>query len=549
MPYQMDEVRDFTGGVNIASSPDSLLQNQCLEFTNLIPNLTGGADRRSGYTENSDIEVDYSVKRFIEFEYIVGTVPVIKRLALANSNLYDTLDNAEIVTGLEAHADYEVYKNKAYILSGGRFMVHDGASIADVTNGAGDSNLTEIAKCKYIEQYGERLFASGNPDNPNELYFSEIADPTYWKTTSVIQAISDDGDVITGLKEFHSGLLVFKAGYIYVWYGVDPTTDVVFKRVNADTGTKAYRTIQRVGNKLFYLGDDGVYRLNAIEVDMIATDKVSKTIEPIFENIKYYADNKHYLNTACAIFDRGRYILNIPTTYVGVNDTTAVHFDNPLQNEQLYFSWGFWTNYRFNAFLQSHDGEIYMGSSLEDGKIYKHTEGVYNDNGSGIPVTLRTRPLSQGSLVNIKKYRKAYIIARQSKTLADVSLTVGFRAGYIEERYLITVTESMIWGQPWGQKWGYKEVVVREYSIRERNERVELLVEENTADTPLVIYGFALEFKVKKPKKYPDPVVETTSPIPDITPVPQPEEGNPQLVLYDEVLVEYGSVQVTYDAG
>ena len=55
-----------------------------------------------------------------------------------------------------------------------------------------------------------------------------------------------------------------------------------------------------------------------------------------------------------------------------------------------------------------------LGSSFEDGKIYKHNEGSYNDAGVAIPYKVRTRPLDQDKFVNEKKYRKAYAVLKQN---------------------------------------------------------------------------------------------------------------------------------------
>jgi hypothetical protein len=164
-----------------------------------------------------------------------GVVPASEntliRLALINNELINWDTGSVLKSGLGRSFDYVIYKYKLYILSNNQFLVYDGNAINDVVNTELDSNLLNIRKCKYIEQRGERLFAAGNPDDSNALYYTEPGEPAYWKVDNVIQAITADADKITGLKEYHGALLAFKERAVYAWFGYNPTVDVEFQKL------------------------------------------------------------------------------------------------------------------------------------------------------------------------------------------------------------------------------------------------------------------------------------------------------------------------------
>lgn len=500
MGYSIDYIVDFTGGENSASSPDQLLPNQLRVCENVDLSSRGGFKRRTGIEQHSDLGSS-RIDRLFEFEYSSGGVRVLKQLALTNNQLVDMSTGSVVQSGLDGHLDYEVYKNKLYFLSNSKYYVYDGSSCAEVTNANGDSNLSNIKKCRFVKQRGERFFAAGNPDDPNALYFSEIGDPTYWKVISVIQAITDDGDIITGLTEFHGSLLAFKSRYVYAWFGYDPENDVQFVRVNVHTGTRAYRTIQRVRDMLFYLGSDGIYSLRGLEVDYISSKKESKNIQPRVDKILHTSE--YHLDTACAVYENGKYLLSIPTTNSAQCDTILVCFtDIADETSAVVYPWGVYTGLNINSFLNSLDGYLYSGSSNTDGLVHKHTE-VYSDLGSGIDVYVETKPLGQteqGGYIKNKKYRRGFA-AMQQLSATNSTATITAVVDYVKVPSTLTADESMAWGRNWGLKWGFIDLVTRRFDIKRKGLRMAIVIEDATAGNSLSIYGFAVEYKIKKPNK------------------------------------------------
>lgn len=499
MPYNFYYLFDFTGGVNTASSIDNLLENELLIAENVELSQRGGFRRRTGISEYANIGSS-RIERLIEFEYYdTGTQSrVNKKLALMNGDLIDIDTQTVLTSGLGNHVSFEVFNDKLYILGNGLYKVYDGSTLSDVTNSETDSNLDAIKRCKYLVQRGQRFFVAGDPENPNLLYFSEVGDPTYFKTTSIVKAVTDDGDVITGLKEFHGALLVFKSRAIFAWFGYDPATDVQFQRLNVHTGTKAHRTIQYVGNSLFFLGEDGVYALVGTYKDVISTIKISKNINELVKQINHKEPYEE--NTPCAVYYDGKYMLSVSTGEdVNVNDTIYVFHKNLFDTNESE-SWVVYTGWNISDFLLARDGTLYSASS-STGRIHLH-EDIYNDLGNGIALKMKLKPLSIKAPVHNKKFRRGYVVMKQHEN-TNSSVNITCTVDYRENSQTVTPDESLVWDyRNWDEAyWDFTDVVTRKFDIKDKGKRLIIEFYDDTVDQALEIYGIGIEYKIKKPDR------------------------------------------------
>lgn len=513
MAYDLSYLMDFTGGENTVSAPDQLLENQVLRAWNADLPLRGGFVKRKGSTAHVT-GFPAPVARLIEFEYLSGTTRMRKTLALCtNGNMY--LASAPTVVayawGNGYHVDYEVYKNKCYLIGNGKFVVWDGATFADVayTGGGTDSNLDEVKKCNLLEQRGERLFAAGHPTLPNALFFCEPADPTYWKTTAVINAISDDGDVITGIKEFFDAIVVFKTRSIYAWTGWDPTTDVEFNRLAAAMGTRAYRTIQYVGSKLVYLGDDGLYALSGTFKNVIVTERLTTYHTPEFAAIYRPKDDIIAMNPNHAVVHDGKYLLScvVGSAWVLSGGGLQPHTDvyvlsvDALEAGTVQIStYKGWSVLSWVTASATESGVTLLYGATGTA-IHQYQVG-YNDNGAAYTVTVRTAPQAQGEPIRQKKYRYAYAWMRQYEAESS-SLTITAFVDYAEVGASVEPDESLVWDEgDWDvAKWDFVDLVTRRVPIKKRGKRVIFEFTDDSIDQPLQVYGIGVEYRVKKPEK------------------------------------------------
>jgi hypothetical protein len=403
----------------------------------------------------------------------------------------------------DEHLSYSVYKNKVYIISNGKYQVYDGTTLADVVSdvtGGGDGNIVKIRKCKYLIQRQNRFFACGNPDEPNALYFSELGKPAGWRVADVINALTDDADKITGLAVYHGSLLVFKARTIYAWFGYTPTVDAEFVRLNVHTGTKAHRSIVNVGNLLFYLGEDGVYAMFGTFKDVISTKKISKNITPVLEDIQY--NDTHYYNHITAIYTNGTYKLSVPTDADNPlqNNLTLVIKADMMEFEQDIYPWVIYTGWNINAFLDSFDGNLYSYSSTT-GRIHLH-EDIYNDLGSAIEILAELPPMSFNFPVHVKKFRRGYVALRQNEdTLSGLTITA--IVDYREREAEVNGADSLIYEErEWDlYRWDWTDLVTRRFNIKNKGKRLTLIIEDDSLDEQLTVYGFGVEYKLRRPSK------------------------------------------------
>ncbi len=500
MAYQFAQFFDFNGGENQVSSPDNLLKNESLIFRNAVPSLRGGCKKRTGISEYKYLN-DKRVDRLIEFEYLDGAIKKKEMLALINGELLNIETGLVLKSGLGRNLDYIIYQHKLYILSNGLYLVYDGLSVMDVTTTEADSILDTVKKCRYIAIRSNRIFAAGNPEDPNALYFSEIGRPEYFKSTAgnPVLAVSADGDIITGLAEYHGALLVFKSRHIYAWFGYDPMQDVEFQKLNAHTGTKSFRTIQPVGNFLFFLGEDGVYALIGTYKDIINTSEVSVNIRPFFKNVKHKTD--YAVNTPCAVFKDGMYMLSFGATDSEVNDTVVALFVELVDTDSKVIPAGIFTGWNISDFLNSLDGNLYSSSSVV-GRVHLHEE-IYNDLGQPINFHVKFAHKSLDTPIHIKKFKNGYLALRQFDYTEAAAIQLEIQVDYVTKPTELIPEESLVYDiREWDvSNWDWTDLVSKKFKIKERGKRFTLTIKDSTLDHNLEIYGLGVEYKIKKPDK------------------------------------------------
>jgi len=210
---------NFNRGINTTSSFDELESTELVTAVNIDLKARGGYTQRKGCSIYKTIEADeeileFPVSRLIDYPG--------NPLLVINKTLRD-FDSTPITLLLNSNdVDYEFFTNeKLYMLDGTEYWVYDGTTCQPVTPADG-SDLAPIKRCTRLIQRGQRMFALGDTQNPNYLYFSEIGDPTNFKPSSIVKAVTDDSDVLKGLSLFSNSLLAFKEDEIFRWSGWDP---------------------------------------------------------------------------------------------------------------------------------------------------------------------------------------------------------------------------------------------------------------------------------------------------------------------------------------
>ena len=161
----------------------------------------------------------------------------------------------------------------------------------------------------YASFYG-RLFAAGNPEFPNRLYWSCLpgdgrtiedwtADDASPDTGGGYVQIGMDGSEITALVAFDQQLLIWCGDELYRLYGATPsqyTLERVFVGFKASTAD-----ITLVNGVPYVLSDDGVWYYNGSSLQRADTDRTLSAFfkEQYGEKIAYYGlDLSADLNSA-----------------------------------------------------------------------------------------------------------------------------------------------------------------------------------------------------------------------------------------------------------
>lgn len=502
------EYFDFAGGLNESAQVDSLRVDELMVARNLTLNQDGGVDIRPGFEYVTDKADAYAAAPTYVGEYRKQDGTVIRLLTVGTTLM--KWDGTEIKAGLATgDIDGETFNDKFYFVDGAKYYVYDGTTAVEVTPGT-NSDLTPVKRCRYIESRGARLFFSGDPQNPNTMYYTAVGDATIVLAANKIGAVTNDGDAIVGMEEFHNMLIVMKRGSVYAWSGYDPTGttgDVTFDRLNVPAGAVNNKVIVRTTNELFFYGMDGVYALRGTYPDVIEAKKISKDIPITMASVAYP-------EKATAVFHDGKFMLAVATTAgVPQNDKLLVFFyDIWLENLTKRSGaepWVIWDGIKPGVLFRDFTGALYIGAA-DVGRIYKKSSAV-TDNGAKINFELQTRPLNQGSVLLQKKYKYAYFALRQFDVV-HTAVTIKMVVDAVTNTTPVEIAvpadvvadDSFIWGvSKWGTaRWGTSSLASRRCSIGLKGKRIYINIQNVTAGQPLSLYGIGISCKYKKPGRW-----------------------------------------------
>ena len=110
---------------------------------------------------------------------------------------------------------------------------------------------------KFIEICREITFLAGESTNPSRLYFSKIGYPERYGASDFYDVGKDDGDVITGLKEFGGNLVILKERSLWMLYNPYDPSAVNLIRLSNENGCIADDFVFSDGNSLYFMDIDG----------------------------------------------------------------------------------------------------------------------------------------------------------------------------------------------------------------------------------------------------------------------------------------------------
>jgi hypothetical protein len=144
--------------------------------------------------------------------------------------------------------------------------------------------------------------------NENILYYSNAFDPEDWSTageTGEITIETLDGDFITNIANIFDDVVVFKNNSIWKIVG-DTPSEYSVEKVYSMQGAIYPDSICTDGNLCFFVGIDGIYRYDGVNVTPVMT----MDIKQIFDNVQ---------GITCGIYRNKLYVFDRKTTsaYIG----------------------------------------------------------------------------------------------------------------------------------------------------------------------------------------------------------------------------------------
>lgn len=114
---------------------------------------------------------------------------------------------------------------------------------------------------KYLEQYKNMLFLAGFSATPSTIWHSELGDVEQIEPENFIEIRTDNGDVITCLKNFQNTLIVFKKSSIHELSGESPET-LSLRDVTLEYGCVNNEAAVTFENKLWFVDKRGICEYN-----------------------------------------------------------------------------------------------------------------------------------------------------------------------------------------------------------------------------------------------------------------------------------------------
>lgn len=272
-------------------------------------------------------------------------------------------------------------------------------------------------KAGYLATYRSRLFAAGDPENPNRLYWSQLPGGTRsienWGSVEASPNVegghaevgSMKSDPIIGLAALSNQLLIFKRDSIYRLIG-DKPGNFTIEEIEARTETTVYSAIVKRAGSLFFLTQGGICLFNGVNAQLLGNARC----------IKGELGRASTANSRGAIC---RDVLYFTLDEDGAEANAIIEYD--------ILRGAYMLRRGFKAYdICSHGGKVYIAN--ENRCICRLNEGTSYD---GAPINAYWQtPLcdlyDKGSIKSMRRlYLRGQTDARDSATLIDVFIGEG----------------------------------------------------------------------------------------------------------------------------
>ena len=384
-----------------------------------------------------------------------------------------------IKSGLNASAEeynFDQAEDKLYFVNG-----YDGIQYYDNSTVTAVSDPQAPSDPKYCVFHKGRLFVAGQSADPTRLSWSDFADYDSWLSTGFVNVPQPKtGDPITGITVFQDNLIIFTEKTKYILYGDDPG-NFVLRQSSGREGCVANKTIAKDPNYVYFLSNDGVYRFNGSQ-DQLMSDGIQTEIDNIPDKTK-----------CSAVYQGNYYRLYYPQTGSTNNDSCILWdtlYDFWLRDSGTYVD---------KPFITTEDTLVEGSSRM--GAIY-YGEQAYSDLGKPIEFKYWTKVYGDGLR---KIYLRRFIpsIRLQSQPYSmNIFIDLDQRGTNSISYTLDASAAGTNWGsgETWGggSTWGSETVGVPQVFRGTEAFWHQIKFEQTGVDTPVEILSYVLQIRVRR---------------------------------------------------
>lgn len=271
------------------------------------------------------------------------------------------------------------------------------------------------------------LWAVDAVNYPNRIYLSkplypEVVPDEYWLN------LPNTGDTITGLAEYYGDVYVFMKRKIYKITGESIDT-VAVSVVSESAGCIARNTIQHARQELIFLSYDGLFTLSRV---LLSSNANTIDVKPLSVNVgKSFEDiNWDYAYKATSYVYQDCYGIAFPK---GTATENNICFEMTLDGKawaKQTGKYGYAASFAVGNVEGAAELFLYIGTSAQDGKIYKYPGTSYSDDGVAINSYFITKIFDGDVPESIKRWKSIFV---ETEATGDWDLYLWYRKSPYEE--------------------------------------------------------------------------------------------------------------------
>lgn len=369
---KLDYDLPFFGDLDTTSDPSLMGEENSPDTLNTVYDQMQSVASRQGYVKLLTTKTPSFIGGMYPLYQSTGT----RQLLYASSTnlyIYNNAGGSTLVVGTPATFtanqvwSFDEYQDSVYGGNGTDSLIAYNGNSYTIAN----AGITP----QFVKVRTNRIYCANK--NSSTVYFSDAGNPTSFPVNNFIQINTNDGQNITSINELLGNLIIFKDESIWIMTGEplgagNTTTIGNLQLVQAASpvGCSAFRTVQKVGQSLFFMHYSGIYSLQ---------NKGAVLISPLLSNTFLMGMNPGFISNCYGVYNslRKKYIMGYPSATSSVCDSALV-YDLQVQHFSRWddIPGSCMIDYKFSGLQE----QVLMGDPSV-GNIYEMFQGYADVNG------------------------------------------------------------------------------------------------------------------------------------------------------------------------